>query len=1291
MSDFDLSGLSSHTFEHMVNAIALRVLGAGLSTFGPGPDGGRDGLFEGRAPYPSQSDQWNGIWYIQSKFHAPNLSKDHNKWLIEQAKQELDAFANPEAARRLPSIWILATNVDPSGSPDSGAFDTIRAMVQARLPSVGDRFSIWSGSKIKAWLSQYRDIAERYGHFITPGNVLALIISRLNTEQTIDRDIERCLTNLDFEEHSHAKLDQGGFEDDRRPRIHSLFVDLPFSCAHASVKSTIMPHLASTASQSHLPPRPSTELQPRHTRLEHWVRHPSRAPVWLIKGGPGNGKSTIGQYYCHIQRAALILATGSARTVDEQQLARDVQAHAEPIGMWPSIPRLPLQVDLKDYAKWLTTSGDQSGILSYIAARISARLEQPVEASSVRRIAQGRPCCAVFDGLDEVPDSLKDTVAVNVSQFIRDQSAVSDLLSICTSRPQGYSGQFDNIPGLSSIELTRLSPDVALDCGLRLLTHTLPPQEAFERSAAFSEAMKATNIQELTTSPLQAHILAIICRSGGQPPERKYELFSRFYDVMRAREANRNLPDKTLARILKEEPALLKEIHSRLGFVLHARAEAASGAQASLTQKEFEDLARSIVDERFDANQDQIVKALLQAATTRLVLISTPNDGNRVHFDIRQLQEYFAAEHLYDNVEIDEISRRFERIAGDQHWREVVLFVLGAFVARGRKSELINAIESLRSLDRIDLDRPDSFLDNELGRGALVAASLLRDGSLESDKKARANFSELVSTFAGLGVGTVIDSLMMIRAPSTRGFVRKQMEQVLATSSTRTLGAHIFVSQCLSDGDNAIPALVTQIEGKSDRYRTRVNQLLAMRTSPDRNWTARWLLDQALAKEPKQTAAVECLRSLGRNANGGKLVARALEQRGISAVEPFLTSSIMNQTTGEMVDFGWFKMHRSRPHIEASLPIPSALNIPATSSLGIFIRLLALHATPSRIAFIDLLRSAGSLEALRTVPYEFVEPLGTSQNGETFDELVRTLEAMSDSDFGSFWTHRIDSSRLHPFSLHPNPDLSSPMVAKGFAVNPLLSLLVWEVAMSDEGLRNETTDPRLLRLVVEAALNSKSLLVRLPIGHWHLLFNDSKAAALKERLRAEGRNTNWMAVRSLIGATSGWSVESLADLRLKLPEDAGMLPWLFRALSILVSARDTQRASRERIAHVLVEIGLSERSMRTSIEAIKEPQLKQIVAVLLLIVAPESIFTRELVIQAFSEPLSQFGSAATLMTGLELSGMYNDSDFRSTLGALLRQSSDEERDALADLVLQWRERSHSPVSALGIDGFLGRA
>src|SRR3954464_14123848 len=103
---YDLTKLDEASFEHLSNALALRVLGAGHTGFGPGSDGGRDGFFEGEAPYPSQTERWAGRWYIQAKYHRPHLSKDPQKWLIAEIKKELETFGAASSRRKWPDNWI---------------------------------------------------------------------------------------------------------------------------------------------------------------------------------------------------------------------------------------------------------------------------------------------------------------------------------------------------------------------------------------------------------------------------------------------------------------------------------------------------------------------------------------------------------------------------------------------------------------------------------------------------------------------------------------------------------------------------------------------------------------------------------------------------------------------------------------------------------------------------------------------------------------------------------------------------------------------------------------------------------------------------------------------------------------------------------------------------------------------------------------------------------------------------------------------------------------------------------
>jgi len=70
MRHFPIHDLSEAEFENLVIAICRELLGVGVTGFGSGPDGGRDGFFEGTANhFPSDGAPASGKFVIQAK-HA---------------------------------------------------------------------------------------------------------------------------------------------------------------------------------------------------------------------------------------------------------------------------------------------------------------------------------------------------------------------------------------------------------------------------------------------------------------------------------------------------------------------------------------------------------------------------------------------------------------------------------------------------------------------------------------------------------------------------------------------------------------------------------------------------------------------------------------------------------------------------------------------------------------------------------------------------------------------------------------------------------------------------------------------------------------------------------------------------------------------------------------------------------------------------------------------------------------------------------------------------------------------
>ncbi len=743
-NSYDLTQLDEHSFEHLVNSLAIRVLGAGHTGFSPGADGGRDGYFEGTAPYPSESDQWTGVWYIQSKFHKPHLSTDSQRWLLTQIKNELKKFNSPEFRRRWPDIWIVATNVDPSGKPETGAFDKAKQLVEAENPELAQRFHIWGGNKILDYLSANEEIARRYGHFLTPGHVLSKMHDYFTDSRAEIKEILRYLIVKQFEEQLHTKLEQAGSGEDTRPGIHQLFIDLPFKVGESGPTGLVMQSLARSSATNHQFVKFSKGSRERE--WESWNKHPSRARVWFVKGGPGRGKSTIGQFFSQIQRAALILQPEGPDVLPTvSKSAEEVKEIALRADYWPTVPRIPINIELKDYAQWLgrQSYSESKGVLTYLSQKIRARVEQQVQVGTLKRALQAQSWLVIFDGLDEVPQDVKDNVATEVQHFVNDIYVENkiDLLTICTSRPQGYSGQFSNLEA-AMVTLTKLSPEQALSCAKPVLSIGRSAEESEKSFEMLKAAIESPSVKEIMPTPLQSHIMAVVVRDGSRPPDRKWQLYNNFYGVIKRREANRNLPDKKLAKLLREDEQLLKAVHNRLGFVLHARAETSEGAQTSLSREEFKELVEQTVTQMIETDVEDVVNTLMKATTERLVLVNTPDDGDHVRYDIRPLQEFFAAEFIYESVSAERLRERVEVIAGDAHWREVMHFLLSALIENQRQTELSVVISTLNDLDEEGETQELKTLSRSLARGALLTQRLLQEGVLEQDKRVRPHYGD---------------------------------------------------------------------------------------------------------------------------------------------------------------------------------------------------------------------------------------------------------------------------------------------------------------------------------------------------------------------------------------------------------------------------------------------------------------------------------------------------------------------------------------------------------------------
>jgi hypothetical protein len=172
----------------------------------------------------------------------------------------------------------------------------------------------------------------------------------------------------------------------------------------------------------------------------------SLAPRVVVEGAPGQGKSTITQYICQVHRMRLL-----SKHFD---LERIPQEHRE------CAVRLPIRVDLRDLATWVTgrnpfgkdsteqlPSTATRSLEAFLAALIQhASGGSEFDVADLHAVARVTSLLLVFDGLDEVADikGRADIVTELKAGVNRLTSIAASVQVIVTSRPAA----FGNAPGM---------------------------------------------------------------------------------------------------------------------------------------------------------------------------------------------------------------------------------------------------------------------------------------------------------------------------------------------------------------------------------------------------------------------------------------------------------------------------------------------------------------------------------------------------------------------------------------------------------------------------------------------------------------------------------------------------------------------------------------------------------------------------------------------------------------------------------------------------------------------------
>lgn len=186
MSDYCLHELSTSTFETVVNSICQEVLGTGAVNFAEGPDGGRDGRFEGTAEnFPSSQSSWSGKFIVQAKRKSDPSSKCSDVDFIQIVKEESKKLKKLCAAGEIDYYLLFTSRKLPAGAEEK-----IRKLILDEVPLKG--ISVLGKEYINLTLDRYPSIVTslQLSKYVTalrifPDNIKAIMVALVENKQTI--------------------------------------------------------------------------------------------------------------------------------------------------------------------------------------------------------------------------------------------------------------------------------------------------------------------------------------------------------------------------------------------------------------------------------------------------------------------------------------------------------------------------------------------------------------------------------------------------------------------------------------------------------------------------------------------------------------------------------------------------------------------------------------------------------------------------------------------------------------------------------------------------------------------------------------------------------------------------------------------------------------------------------------------------------------------------------------------------------------------------------------------------